>query len=160
MAEGFKNKIEKLVTSTKGGVRASNFEKDLSEATKSSDLAGLHDSAGQIAGAVGKRKSLIEGNRYDGPARDADFLAITRDAKLADRDKKNIRELLDGLGHRKSLLANKKETPKPKISVKVQAKEKKRMPYNFGANRGVNSAIGAGGGIQPVSRPNAPRLVV
>lgn len=156
MAEVFKNKIEKLVISTKGGVRASKIEKELSEATKSGDLAGLHDSAAKIAKAVSERNDQIIGNRYDWDARDKDFRAITKDSNLADRDKKNIKELLDGFGHRKSVLA-KKVTPKPSVQPKAK---NRRMPYNFGANRSANSAIGAGGGIQPSSRPNVPRLVV
>ena len=158
MSEAFKNEIEKLVTSTESGVRAVKFEKDLSKATKSGDLAGLHDSSADIAKAVGARKDLIIGNRYDESARKKDFLAITKDSNLADRDKKNIKELLDGLGHRKSVLA-KKATPKPSVQPKAKAKNR-RMPYNFGANRSANSAIGAGGGIQTSSRPNVPRLVV
>ncbi len=160
MSEAFKNEIEKLVTSTESGVRAVKFEKDLSKATKSGDLAGLHDSAADIAKAVGARKDQIIGNRYDESARKKDFLAITKDSNLADRDKKNIKELLDGLGHRKSVLA-KKAGPQSKPSVQPKAKAKnRRMPYNFGANRSANSVIGAGGGIQPSSRPNVPRLVV
>lgn len=163
MSEAFNSDIEKLVASTKSGIRASSFEKKLSEASKGGDLAGLHDSAGQIAEVVAKRKGLIIDDRYDRSARDKDLRTIAGEAKLASKDKKKIGEILEGLGHRKSVLA-KKETPKQKVSVKVQAKEKKRMPYNFGANSslnsGVNNSLGSGGGIQPVSRPNVPRLVV
>lgn len=162
MSEGFKNDIEKLVASTESGIRASHFEKKLSEASKSGDLAGLHSSAGQIAEVVAKRKGLIMDNRYDRSARDKDLRAITGDTKLAAKDKKKIGEILEGLGHRKSLLA-KKETPKPSVSPKVKEKNR-RMPYNFsassGLNSGVNNSLGAGGGIQPTSRPNVPKLVV
>lgn len=156
MSEGFNSDIEKLVASTASGIRASSFEKELAKTSKS---GGLHDNAEQIAKVVAERKGLITGNRYDSQARNKDLRIITGDTKLAAKDKKKISELLDGLGHRKSLLV-KKETPKPSVPAKAK---NRRMPYNFGANTGLNSGVnnslGAGGGVQPVSRP-APKLVV